>query len=112
VVIDPLAWEAIEPVEVLHFQCKTHRASIRLAKDDDAWIWAVDFQRYFGDHLGHLEPLGLRGGHVDPARVSPTRQAALEAAAARIARHMPDRPLADWLASLTPAQADLFGEPA
>lgn len=105
-------WQPIEAAETLTFRCKTHTASIRMVEVDDGWSWAIDYQRRFGDHLGHGEPLGRRGGHIDPARLAPSRDAALDAASAHIRSRIDDRPILEWLDGLAGTQPDLFGVPA
>lgn len=108
---DPLSWENVEPVEVIRLRCKTHTAAIRLAQVPEGWSWASDCSRLYGDVLGYTEPLGRRGGFIAPSRLAPTRDQALAAAIDKIRQRIPDRPVLDWLASLNPAQADLFGAP-
>lgn len=104
-------WTNIEPVEVLSLRCKTHTATIRLAPVEGGWTFAASCARMFGDFSGWGEPLGeSRGGVL--RRFAFTRDDALEAAKAVILERLPDQPIIDWLDSLNPGQADLFGSAA
>lgn len=100
-------WTNIEPAEVLSLRCKTHTATIRLAPVEGGWTFGTDCARMTGDVSGHSEPMGSRGGVL--RRFALTREDALEAAKAVILERLPDPPIIDWLDSLNPGQADLFG---
>lgn len=96
-------------------------ADIKLGHLGDYWIWATSFQMYTGDCHGSSSPLmDLPHGRRGVSCRAPTREAAIDAAAS----HLRDRltPRADrcvdaravlaWLATLNPAQLNLFGEAA
>lgn len=92
-------------------------ADIRLADLGDHWIWATGYQLHSGDWSGASNP--LTDGHS--SHQAPSREAAVEAASAylraRLAKHAAEGhadavAIVGWLASLNPAQLDLFGEAA
>ena len=106
-----MTYQSLAPTEVIAMP-RTKRASamIRLATVEGGLVWAVEAQRHYGDFLGFGEPLRVRDGKPD--RVAPTRQAAIEAASARIRRGINEPDINAWLDALAGAQPDLFGEAA
>jgi hypothetical protein len=95
-------------------------ADIEIANLGEYWIWATCFAMHTGDCHGSASPLVDDGERPWMSHRSPSREAAIDAAASNLrdrlaprSEHCADaRAVLVWLDSLNPAQPDLFGAAA
>lgn len=102
----------VEAVETLDHKGKNGTAEIRFGRVNGEWIFATGYAQRGGDCLGSGGPLGFTHGRTPESYA--TRDAALLAAMAQLRKTFDKRPVemasqCQWLASLRPAQLDLFG---